>query len=509
MTGVDPSASRTGALLDDFEKLRLDNVRPAHWINPKPADRYNLVVIGAGPAGLVAAKGAASLGARVALIERDLIGGDCLNVGCVPSKALIRTARAYATMHAAPHYGASRPADIDVDFEQAMAHMRQLRARISRSDSISDLCHAGIDVFIGSARFTSANSIDVDGSTLRFRKALIATGARPDTAHVPGLKEAGYLTNENVFNLTRLPKRLLVIGGGPLGCELAQAFSRFGAKTTIVQSQPLFLPKEERDAAQLLSDAFARDGIEVRLNTRAVNVRMENGEKIVDLLSDDYHSSVAVDQILTGVGRIPNIKGLDLSVAGIDGDNKTGIKVDDFLRTSNRNVYAAGDVCLEHKFTHTAEASARIVVRNALFPGNQRVSDLIVPWCTYTDPEIAHVGLYVREANLQGIPIRTFTVPMHEVDRAVLDDEQTGFAKIHVAQKSDRILGATIVASHAGEMINGITLAMVSGIGLGKVSSVIHAYPTQAEAIRRAANAYQRTRLTPFLHGLMRRWLRR
>ena len=496
MKAANQPVSHTGAPLDDFEKLRLENVKPPHWINPKPADRYNLVVIGAGPAGLVAAKGAAALGARVALIERDLVGGDCLNVGCVPSKALIRTARVYANMRTAEHYGANRPDGIDVDFEKAMAHMRQRRARISRSDSISDLCHAGIDVFLGPARFTSANSVDVDGDTLRFRKALIATGARPDTAHIPGLKEAGFLTNENVFNLTHLPARILVIGGGPLGCEMAQAFSRFGAKTTIVQNQPLFLPLEERDAAQLLSDAFARDGIEVRLNTKAVSVRVENGEKIVDLVSDDYHSSVAVDQILTGVGRVPNIERLDLAAAGIDGDKKTGIKVDDFLR-------------LEHKFTHTAEATARIVVRNALFPGNQRLSDLTIPWCTYTDPEIAHVGLYVREANRQGIPIRTFTVPMHEVDRAILDDEQTGFVKIHVAQNSDRILGATIVASHAGEMINGITLAMVAGIGLGKVASVIHAYPTQAEAIRHAANAYQRTRLTPFLHGLMRRWLRR
>lgn len=509
MRGANHDASRVIVPFDIYEQQRLANVKPPSWVNPKPADRYNLVIIGAGPAGLVAARGAAALGARVALIERDLIGGDCLNVGCVPSKALIRTARVYADMRTADHYGAKRPEDVDVDFEQAMSHMRQRRARISRTDSIFELAHAGVDVFLGTACFTSRDTIKVDSATLRFRKAMIATGARPDTAKIPGLAEAGYLTNENVFNLTSLPSSLLVIGGGPLGCELAQAFSRFGAKTTIVQDQPLFLPKEERDAAQLLSDAFARDGIEVRLNTTAVNVRTEDGKKLIDLVSDDYYSSVTVDQILTGVGRIPNVDGLHLAAAGVDGDAKTGIKVDDFLRTSNRNVYAAGDVCLDHKFTHTAEATARIVVRNALFPGRQRVSNLVVPWCTYTDPEIAHVGLYVREANRQNIPIRTFTVPMHEVDRAILDDEQTGFVKIHVAQKSDRILGATIVASHAGEMINGITLAMVAGIGLGKVASVIHTYPTQAEAIRRAANAYQRTRLTPFLHGLMRRWLRR
>ncbi|MEO7938466.1 MAG: FAD-dependent oxidoreductase, partial [Burkholderiaceae bacterium] len=266
---------------------------------------------------------------------------------------------------------------------------------------------------------------------------------------------------------------------------------------------------EERDAAQLLSDSFARDGIEVRLNTTVTAVHMQGNEKIVDLVSDDYHSSVSVDAILTGVGRLPNTENLDLEKADVAITEEGGVRIDDFLRTSNRRIYAAGDVCLQHKFTHTADATARIVVRNALFPGRQRLSALTIPWCTYTDPEIAHVGLYVREANEQDIPVRTFTVPMHQVDRAILDDEQVGFVKLHVAQKSDKILGATIVASHAGEMINEITLAMVAGIGLNTLASVIHAYPTQAEAIRMAANAYQRTRLTPFVSKLARWWIRR
>lgn len=494
---------------DAYERERLANVRPLGWSNPRPVDRYHLVVIGAGPAGLVAAKGAAGLGARVALVERDLIGGDCLNVGCVPSKALIRTSRLYAEMRDAGRYGAAAPGQVDVDFAAAMLRMRRLRGHISRADSITDLVNAGVDVFLGTARFTSGDSIDVDGTTLRFRKAVIATGARPDTPPIPGLTEAGFLTNENIFDLTRLPPRLLVIGGGPLGCELAQAFSRFGANTIIVQDMPLFLPREERDAAQLLSDAFARDGLEVRLNTKVVGVRMKDGQKLVDMVSDDYHSTVAVDAILTGTGRLPNIEGLDLHAAGVDSDAVTGVRVNDFLRTSNPRIYAAGDVCLEYKYTHTADASARIVVRNALFSGRERVSALTIPWCTYTDPEIAHVGLYVRQANDQRIPVRTFTVPMHEVDRAILDGEQTGFVKIHVAQRSDRILGATIVASHAGEMINEITLAMVAGIGLNTLASVIHAYPTQAEGIRQAANACNRTRLTPFISNLMRWWLRR
>jgi pyruvate/2-oxoglutarate dehydrogenase complex dihydrolipoamide dehydrogenase (E3) component len=336
---------------------------------------------------------------------------------------------------------------------------------------------------------------------------MIATGARPDTPSIPGLVEAGFLTNENVFDLTELPRRLLVIGGGPLGCELAQVFSRFGAQTTIAQDMPLFLPKEERDAAQILADAFARDGIEVRLNTEAVRVRVEDGQKLVDLVSDDYKSTVAVDAILTGTGRLPNVEGLDLEAAGVDCDATTGVRVNDFLQTSNPRIYAAGDACLEHKFTHTADASARIVVQNALFLGRQRLSALTIPWCTYTDPEIAHVGLYVREARDQDIPVKTFTIPMHDVDRAIADGEEVGFVKIHVKERTDRILGATVVASHAGDMINEITLAMVAGIGLSTLARVIHAYPTQAEAIKKAADAYSRTRLTPTILSLLRRWL--
>ena len=492
---------------DAYERERLTNVHPADWRNPQPADRYALVVVGGGTAGLVAAHAAAALGAKVALIERARLGGDCLNVGCVPSKAIIRTSRLYAEMRNAEHYGAQIPADIRVDFAAVMERMRGIRARISRADSVQRLAAAGVDVFFGHARFTATDVVTVDGLRLRFRKAMIATGSRPDTPSIPGLVEAGFLTNENVFELTELPRRLLVIGGGPLGCELAQAFCRFGARTTIVQDWPLFLPKEERDAAQILSDAFARDGIEVRLNTRAVNVRVEDGQKLVDLVSDDYKSTVTVDAILTGTGRVPNVDDLNLEAAGVDYDTATGIRVDDFLRTGNARIYAAGDACLEHKFTHTADASARIVVRNALFHGRQRVSALTIPWCTYTDPAIAHVGLYVRQARERNIPVKTFTIPMHDVDRAIADDEETGFVKIHVRERSDRILGATIVARHAGDMINEITLAMVAGIGLRTLARVIHAYPTQADAIKQAADACNRTRLTPTIKAVARRWL--
>lgn len=491
----------------EHDRELLENVRPSTWRNPQPAHKYALVVIGAGPAGLVAARAAAALGAKVALIERDLLGGDCLNVGCVPSKALIRSSRLYADMRNAESFGAHAADNIRVDFAAAMERMRRVRARISRHDSAPRLSSADVDVYFGAARFAGPDAVVVDGKTLSFRKALIATGARPVTPSIPGLVEAGYLTNENVFDLTELPQRLLVIGGGPLGCELAQAFCRFGSHTIIAHGEPLFLPKEERDAAQMVSEAFARDGVEVHLNTKAVGVRVEGTQKLVDLVSYDNKYTVAVDEILTGIGRAPNVEGMNLEAAGVEYDAQGGIRVDDFLQTTNSRIYAAGDACLEHKFTHTADASARIVVQNALFLGRKRLSALTIPWCTYTDPEVAHVGRYARQAREQGIPVKTFTVPMHDVDRAIADGEQDGFVKIHVKEGTDTILGATVVARHAGDMINEISLAMVAGIGLRTLGRVIHAYPTQAGAIKQAADAYARTRLTPTLKFLLRRWL--
>ncbi len=486
-----------------------DNARPPDWRNPRPRDPYHLLVIGGGPAGLVAARAAAALGARVALIESHLLGGNCLNYGCVPSKSLIRTARLYAEMRDAANYGARMPQDIHVDFPLAMERMRRIRTRISRVDSASRLMAEGIDVFFGTARFTSGEAVEVEGTRLRFRKALIATGSRSVLPTIPGLAEAGYLTNETVFDLTVLPKSLLVIGGGQVGCELAQAFGRFGARTIIAHDEPLFLPQEERDAAQMVSDALARDGVEIHLNTRAVTVRVEGGRKLVETVNDGNVATIAAEQILTGIGRAPAVGGLDLEAAGVVYDVQAGIRVDDFLRTSNPRIFAAGDVCLEHQYTDTADASARIVVRNALLLGRRRVSALTIPWCTYTDPEVAHVGLYVKQARERGIPVKTFTVPMHDVDRAIADGEEDGFVKLHVREGTDTILGATVVARHAGEMINGISLAMVAGIGLRTVARVIHTYPTQAEAIRMAANNCVRTRLTPLRRWLLRRWVSR
>ena len=484
-----------------------DNVRPPHWRNPEPATVYNLVVVGAGPAGLVAARGAVAMGAKVALVERHLIGGDCLNVGCVPSKALIRTARLNADMREAQNFGGRAPHGLEDDFHKAMARMRAVRARISKTDAVQRLIEEGIDVFFGAAQFSGPRTLMVDGKTLRFKKALVATGARAMIPNIPGLLELGFLTNETVFNLTARPRRLLVVGGGPLGCELAQAFSRLGSQVIIVQDDPMFLPKEERDAAQLLSDALARDGIEVHLNTTLDAVRMQGDVKIADITSAGSSATVEFDEILVGAGRSPNVEGLNLEAAGVRYDTTTGIFVNDFLQTANRRIYAAGDACLEHKYTHTAEASARIAVQNALFFGRKRLSKLTVPWCTYTDPEIAHVGLYVSQAIQKKIPVSTITILMHDIDRAVIDGEDEGFVKIHLRSGTDEILGATVVARHAGEMINGVSLAIGRGIGMRALANVIHTYPTQSEAFKRAADAYNRTRLTPVVKGLSGRWL--
>ena len=453
----------------------------------------DLLVIGAGPAGLTAARAAAALGAKVALVERRQLGGIRLNEGCIPSKTIIRSAQLYAEMRNAENFGVAPPAQMPVDFAAVMARMQRVRDRISRVHSASRLAADGIDLYFGHARFVGPDAIDVDGTLLRFRKALIATGSRALLPEIAGLAEAGYLTNETVFDLNVLPPSLLVIGGGPLGCELAQAFARFGTRTLIAHSEPLFLPKEERDAAQMVSDALARDGVEIHLNCTVVGVRLEGGRKRVELFNDGNISSTEVDEILTGIGRLPAVQDLDLEQAGVKYDAQAGIEVDDFLRSSNPRIYAAGDVCLEHKFTNTAEASAQIVVHNALFRGRQRMSALTVPWCTYTDPQVAHVGLYVRRARELNIPVKTFTVPMHDVDRAIVDGEENGFVKIHVREGTDRILGATIVGRHAGEMINTVSLAMVANIGLRRLAGVIHAYPTQGEAIRQAARACERT----------------
>jgi pyruvate/2-oxoglutarate dehydrogenase complex dihydrolipoamide dehydrogenase (E3) component len=491
--------------VDEFNRELVRNAHPPQWANPTPARRYNLVVIGAGTAGLVSAAFAAGMGAKVALVERHLFGGDCLNVGCVPSKCLIRCSRAAADVRDAERFGVRVPQGAEVDFPAVMERMRRLRARISRHDAVQRFAATGVDVFLGEGRFTGLDTVEVGGAGLRFKRAIIATGARAFDPPVPGLAEAGYLTNETVFNLTERPARLAVIGAGPLGCELAQAFQRLGSRVTVVEKTPQLLPREDPDTAAVLAAAFERDGVRVRLSSECTRVSRRGKARVIHLSCDAKDEELEVDEVLVGAGRAPNVQGLGLEAAAVAYDERRGVHVDDLLRTSNRNILAAGDICLKHKFTHTADATARIAVQNALVFRRQRLSALTIPWCTYTDPEIAHVGLYEAEAAERGMEVDTFKQDFAEVDRAIADGEIEGFVKVHVKKGTDRILGATIMARHAGEMISEVTAAMVGGIGLGSLSGVIHPYPTQADAIRMAADAYNRTWLTPFVRSVLRR----
>lgn len=493
---------------DAHNQALVANVHPADWPNPEPRNRYNLVVIGAGTAGLVCAAGAAGLGARVALIERHLLGGDCLNTGCVPSKALIRAARAAHEARSGEAYGLGPdPEGALPDFAAIMARMRRLRAEISRHDSARRFRdQLGVDVFLGEARFTGADCIEVGGRRLTFHRAALCTGARAALPDIPGLAGAEPLTNETLFTLTALPRRLAVLGGGPVGCEMAQAFARFGSRVTLVQHGPQLLAREDSEAAALLATVFAREGIEVRLNSRVTGVRIEGAERVLDLDGAGGAEQLRVDAILVAAGRAPNVEGLGLDTAGIEID-RHGVSVDDRLRTTNPRVFAAGDICSPFKFTHAADAQARILLANALFPGRQKASRLVVPWCTFTDPEVAHVGLTAAQAEAQGIKATTLTVALTEVDRCVLDGESEGFARVHLRRGTDTILGATIVGRHAGEMIAELALAMTAGLGLGVIGRTIHPYPTRTEAVRKLADAWSRTRLTPTLRRLFAGWL--
>ena len=487
--------------MDEFNRQLVDNVHPPTWVNPTPTGRYNIVVVGAGTAGLVTAAVAAGLGAKAALVERHLMGGDCLNVGCVPSKGVIRASRAWNAVKRAREFGMNVPNVVETDFETAMARMRKLRARLSQVDSVHRFTGLGVDVFLGAGRFTGTNTIDVGGTTLQFSKAAVCTGARAAAPPIHGLDAAGYLTNETVFSLTRLPSRLAVIGAGPIGCEMAQAFARFGSRVWLFEQTGHVLPREDADAAEIVQMQMAEDGVVFHFDSRITTVELRGQEKILHYDSHGEQHELVVDEILVGVGRAPNVEGLGLETAGVEYDARTGVKVNTRLQTTNPNVYAAGDVCFPFKFTHAADAMAQIVIQNALFPhplglGYAKTDSLIIPWATYTDPEIAHVGLYEAEAKGKGIEVDTFTFRLDDVDRAVLDGEDQGFARVHVKKGTDVIVGATIVAAHAGDMISEFTLAMKGGLGLRTIAGTIHPYPTQAEVIKKVANAWRKTTLT-------------
>jgi pyruvate/2-oxoglutarate dehydrogenase complex dihydrolipoamide dehydrogenase (E3) component len=505
---------------DEHNRQLVQNVHPSDWVNPEPRERYNLVVIGAGTAGLVTAVVAAGLGAKVALIERHLMGGDCLNVGCVPSKGLIRAARAWADLKEADTFGVHIPPGVKYDFGAVMARMRKLRARISHTDSAHRYKSLGVDVYIGDAQYVDSETVMVEGSagrrTLNFVKSVICTGARAAAPSTPGLQDAGYLTNETVFALTELPPRLGVIGAGPIGCELAQAFARFGSQVFLIEAQHGIMPNEDREAAALVEQAMLQDGVTLWCCGKDLKVEKTDAGKRLIVDSHGEHYDLTVDEILVGVGRTPNVQGLGLEAVGVEYD-KHGVKVNERLQTTNPRIFAAGDVCSKYKFTHAADAMAQIVIQNALFPhplgmGYASTDALIMPWCTFTEPEVAHVGIYESEAKAKGIEVETYTYKLDEVDRAILDGEENGFARIHIQKGTDKVLGATIVAAHAGDMIGEFSVLMKAGAGAKTIAGTIHPYPTQAEVNKKVVNLWRKAHFTQRTKNILSKlfaWMRR
>ena len=494
--------------LDEHNTKFLDLLHPKEWVDPQPKDSYNLVVIGAGAGGLVSAAGAAGVGARVALIESHLLGGNCLTVGCVPSKLLLRCAKAAAAVRNAAKFGVNVSGDVTVDFGYVLQRLRRLRASIAPIDSAQRYSEKlGVDVFMGKGRFTGKNTIEVNGKTLKFAKAVVATGGTAAVPNIPGLQQVPYLTNATVFNLTELPARLGVIGAGPIGLELAQSFQRLGSQVTVFSRSDKILPREDPDAAKIVENALRRDGVTFAYNARTKGVESRGGKPPVTVAFEDDSGerTLEFDALLIAAGRKPTVKGLGLEDAGIEYDERMGVKVNDRMQTTNPDVYAVGDVASKYQFTHMSDFGARLVIRNALFFGRDKFSSFIIPWATYTEPEVAHVGLYEKDLKEQNIEFATFTREFADVDRGIVDGETEGFVKIHVKKGTDQIMGATIVGSHAGDMISEITVAMHSAMGLGKLANVIHPYPTAAEAIRQCGDAYNRSRLTPTVKGIFNR----
>ncbi|WP_353267820.1 mercuric reductase [Gemmatimonas sp.] len=494
---------------DDANAQLVRTVAPKGWLAPVPKDRYHLVVIGAGTAGLVSAAIAAGLGARVALIERHLFGGDCLNFGCVPSKALLRAARSWHdARRAATDFGGPMVSG-DGDFSAVMERLRRLRADISHVDGVERFKALGIDVFLGGASFVAPDAVRVGTTDLRFRRAIIATGARAARPAIPGLADTPYDTNDSIFSLTERPKRLVIIGGGPVGVELAQAFARFGTHVTIVHSHAQLLPRDDPDAAAIVTASLIADGVRLVHEARIERVSHDGSQFSVHMAGEPHVVPLVADRLLVATGRTPNVEGLGLDVARVQ-YTPQGVTVNDKLCTSNARIFAVGDVSSKLQFTHVADAQARLVVANALFfgVGGGRASTLVVPRVTYTDPEVAHVGMTREEAASAGQPIETMHVDLRENDRARLDGDTSGFLKVHVAAGSDRIVGATLVAAHAGEMIGEMTVAITNRVGLSALGKTIHPYPTQTEVFRRAADMWRKRKFTPRVGRLFAWWFR-
>lgn len=465
-------------------------VFPDKHANPSPASRYHLCVIGAGPAGLVTSIAAAGLGAKVALIERQAMGGDCLNVGCVPSKALLEFTRT--------HQGQG-------SFTPAFEWLRKVRAEIAQHDSVERYSGAGIDVFLGEAAFRDRQSVVVDSREIHARRFVIATGARASLPSIPGLDTAGALTNESVFELREQPARLAIIGAGPIGCELALVFARLGTKVDLIEIAPRIMQTEHPDASTLVMQSLEQAGVALHLSARIREVSRNSGGLVTIKLAN---GALHADELLVAAGRRANTETLKLESAGVDLTERGLIVVDDRLRTTNRRIFAAGDVCSALQFTHHADSHARIVVQNALFYPGASTRKLIIPHCTYTQPEVAQVGRLAHELEQQGIAFDTYRVAFGELDRGRAEGDTEGFAEVLTRRGSDQILGATVVGHDGGEQIAPLCLAMNNKIGLGSIAGTVLPYPTRAEYIRRLADQYNKTRLTPTVSRMMHKWFR-
>jgi pyruvate/2-oxoglutarate dehydrogenase complex dihydrolipoamide dehydrogenase (E3) component len=522
------------APLDEYNREMLDNVHPVKWVNPTPKKKYNLVAIGAGAGGLVSCAGTAGLGGVTAIVEENLFGGDCLVSGCVPSKALLASAHAASiAIKRAEEFGLKIEGTVSVDFGKVMQRMRAVRAKISHHDACSRFTKVyGMDVFLGRAEFISPTQIRVsDGSVLEFARAVVATGATPTAPPIDGLSEVDYLTNHTVWNLTEQPKRLAVIGAGPIGCELGQAFALLGSEVTMMNRSDRVLGKEDIEAADVVREKMTEDGCQFLTGVTFKRVYYTDGaaeEKggdeadasdsappsayreiaiELEITSTKEPRTILCDALLVATGRKPNVKGCGLAKAGIKFNESTGVEVNDFLQTTNSNVYAVGDCCTRFQFTHMADAMARIVIKNACFFGRSKVSDLVVPWCTYTMPEVAHVGLYEGDLETSGTEFDVHKVDLSHNDRAICEGDEYGFVKVLCKKGTDSILGATIVSKNAGDQISELTLAIQANVGLGFVAGVIHPYPTIAEGIKQCGDSFNRTKLTPLSKGLLRRIL--
>ena len=477
-------------------KVKIKSINE-HIKNPNaPSNRYNLIAIGAGAAGLVSAISASRFGGKAAIIDANLFGGDCLNTGCVPSKALLKSAKLIYDLkikNKKNEFGINiNDNAIDVDFKAIMERMRKVRATIVRRLYIKRFSNHphGVDSYSGFAKFVSRNCIRVNDKLLHFDKAVVCTGAKCRIPLIKGLQDIEYLTSFSMWNLDKLPEKLGIIGCGPIGCEMAQCFSLFGSKVTMFDLAPRILIKEDEEAANVVYKSMIDCGVQFVLGDRVIAVEKMQNSSI--RLKTANRKQLVFSHLMIATGRKPNVENLCLEAANVKYDTVCGIKVNDFLQTTNQNIYAAGDCCSNFQFTHFADAMARIVVPNALFFAKRRVSSLIIPWCTYTFPMVAHVGLYERDLKERNVKYDKYVSRLQNNGRAICDgtDVDEGFVKIFVEKGSDKILGATIVSENAGDQISEITLAMQGNIGLYTINKTIHPYPTIPESIKYLSDGF-------------------